>query len=66
MTDEKSKMKVIMTIDKLESEVPRSIVSDLKRMRDKYIFKDINLNELKSDVKYLKSVKDIIKNKNIL
>lgn len=61
--DDKTKMKVIIYIDSLQPKLKGTIYdNELLSLRKKYIYKDISLDELKTDVGYLKQIKRIIVN----
>lgn len=55
-----NKQRVISYIDKVQ---PQLNWRELKQMREKYIFKDINPSEFKQDLKYLRQVNNIITKK---
>lgn len=58
------KLQVINFIDKFEPNFKNTTYHrDLKMMRLKYIFKDISQLELKKDVNYLRSIKQIANGK---
>ena len=60
-TDDKTKMKVIIFIDKVRPKLEYTIYNnELISLRKKYIYKDVSVEELKSDVVYLKNIKRII------
>ena len=60
-TDDKIKLKVITYIDGLQPKLKGTIYhNELNSLRKKYIYKDISLDELKTDVGYLKQIKRII------
>jgi hypothetical protein len=62
-TDDKTKMKVIIYIDSLQPKLKGTIYhNELLSLRKKYIYKDVSLDELKTDVGYLKNIKRIIVN----
>ena len=62
-TDEKTKMKVIIYIDGLQPKLKGTIYhNELLSLRKKYIYKDVSLDELKTDVGYLRNIKRIIVN----
>lgn len=62
MTHTQKKLKVIYfltsAIDKLKG---TCYEHDLHKMRNKYIYKDITPNELSTDLRWLKDIKEIIK-----
>jgi hypothetical protein len=60
-TDDKTKMKVIIFIDKIKPKLENTLYhKELIDLRKKYIYKDISQEELKRDVTYLKTIKRII------
>jgi len=60
-TDDKTKMKVIIFIDKVRPKLEGTVYNnELLSLRKKYIYKDVSLDELKTDVVYLKNIKKII------
>jgi hypothetical protein len=60
-TDDKTKMKVIIFIDKVRPKLEHTVYNnELLSLRKKYIYKDVSVEELKSDVVYLKNIKRII------
>lgn len=60
-TDDKTKMKVIIFIDKIEPKLENTLYhKELIALRKKYIYKDICNEELKRDVVYLKNIKKIL------
>ena len=62
-TDDKTKMKVIIFIDKVRPKLKGTVYNnELLDLRKKYIYKDVSQEELKSDVVYLKNIKKIIVN----
>ena len=62
-TDDKTKMKVIIFIDKVRPKLQGTVYNnELLDLRKKYIYKDVSQEELKSDVVYLKNIKRIIVN----
>lgn len=61
MINDKKKIRVIDIIDKYEPQVPGSVRPDLKRIREKYIYKDINDSEFANDITFLRQVRDMIK-----
>jgi len=62
-TDDKTKMKVIIFIDKVRPKLEGTVYNnELLSLRKKYIYKDVSLDELKTDVGYLKNIKRIIVN----
>jgi len=62
-TDDKTKMKVIIFIDKVRPKLEGTVYNnELLSLRKKYIYKDVSLDELKTDVIYLKNIKKIIIN----
>lgn len=61
-TDDKNKMKVIIFIDKIRPKLKGTVYNnELLSLRNKYIYKDICREELKTDVVYLKNIKRILK-----
>lgn len=59
--DDKNKLDVISSIDKLQPKLRSTIYErELKSMREKYVFKDISYQEFLKDVYYLKQIKKII------
>ena len=62
-TDDKTKMKVIIFIDKVRPKLEGTVYNnELLSLRKKYIYKDVSLDELKTDVIYIKNIKKIIIN----
>jgi hypothetical protein len=62
MKQEEAKLKVIFQIDGLESTFRHTIYErELKKLRAKYIYKDISNPELLNDIKYLKELKKLTK-----
>lgn len=60
--DEKNKIKVIHFCNDISRKVVGTIYSrEVRAMKNRYIFKDICLDEFKKDVDYLKNLKRIIK-----
>ncbi len=60
-TDDKTKMKVIIFIDKVRPKLEGTAYNnELLSLRKKYIYKDICQEELKKDIVYLKNIKRII------
>lgn len=60
MIDEKRKLELIDYIDKMYPIFEETIYrKDLKQMRDRYIFKDINPSEYKNDRRFLKNLTEI-------
>ena len=60
MIDDRRKLELIDYIDKMYPSFENTIYSkDLKQMRDKYIFKDINPSEYKMDRRILKNLTEI-------
>jgi hypothetical protein len=60
-TDDKTKMKVIIFIDKVRPKLEGTVYNnELLSLRKKYIYKDVSLDELKTDVVYLKNIKKIV------
>jgi hypothetical protein len=60
MIDDKRKIELIDYIDKMYPSFENTIYSkDLKQMRDRYIFKDINPSEYKMDRRILKNLTEI-------
>jgi hypothetical protein len=58
--NDKTKSKVIWQIDKNLNKVKGTIYEkELKMMRSKYIYKDIDTEQLIKDVKYLKCIKQL-------
>ncbi len=60
MIDDKRKLELIDYIDKMYPIFEKTIYrKDLKQMRDRYIFKDINPSEYKNDRRFLKNLTEI-------
>lgn len=60
--DDKMKMKVILYIDSMTKNFTGTIYSsELRGVRNRYIYKDISLEELKRDVVLLKEYKKLSK-----
>jgi hypothetical protein len=60
-TDDKTKMKIIIFIDKVRPKLEGTVYNnELLSLRKKYIYKDVSLDELKTDVVYLKNIKKIV------
>ena len=60
-TDDKTKMKVIIFIDKVRPKLEHTIYNnELLSLRKKYIYKDICREEFRKDITYLKDIKRII------
>jgi hypothetical protein len=58
--NDKTKSKVIWQIDNNLNKVKGTIYEkELKMMRSKYIYKDIDTEQLIKDVKYLKCIKQL-------
>jgi hypothetical protein len=58
--NDKTKSKVIWQIDNNLNKVKGTIYEkELKMMRSKYIYKDIDTEQLVKDVKYLKCIKQL-------
>lgn len=61
MVNDKCKLKVIFFIDRWSPIVQNSIYyKELMTLRDKYVYKDIGINEYNKDITYLKNIKDMI------
>jgi hypothetical protein len=60
MIDDRRKLELIDYIDKMSPSFEDTIYRrDLKQMRDRYIFKDINPSEYKKDRRFLKNLTEI-------
>jgi len=62
--NDKSKLLVIRAIDKFQPKLVKTTYErDLLNLRKKYIYKDISVAELKKDIIYLKSIRNLLKRK---
>lgn len=62
MINNTQKQKVIFYINEIEDKFKfsKTYFKELKSLKDKYIFTEINYSEFKKDVEYLKKIRDII------
>lgn len=67
MVNEELKLKMIFMCDKLKKKCPGTIYSnELRALRTKYIYKDINFSEFKRDVEWINNLKKIFNDKTSL
>lgn len=63
--NEANKLKIIRCIDQLSERIKSKVyLNDLRKLRNKYIYKDISMKEYVEDVKFLKGILDLINEKN--
>lgn len=62
MVSNSQKQQVIFYINEIEDKfkLSKNYFKELKSIKDKYIFMEINDSDFKKDIEYLKKVKDII------
>lgn len=64
VVDDKTKMRVIFTCDNLKKQCVGTIYAqELRSLRTKYIYKDINFSELKRDVQWINNLRNLLKQK---